>query len=208
MKIFKTIGLTFFLTIGLIIPSCDKDSCDDIVFQNYFDITGISISSYSDFQQGTIISATDTVSFDEIDKIFIDYLVDYTVTAQPKSDWTSALMPSVAACSYEPGTKGSKEEALVNFSIITLNDFDSNHLANSNINDLFDYHGSMLNYLNSPISLAQFLDEKSGKIKEEDVILDLKKAPELNQEFKVRVVMELSTGEVFEVESEPIFIIL
>ena len=88
-----------------------------------------------------------------------------------------------------------------------MNDFDSDHLANSNINDLFDYHGSMFNYLESSMPLTQFLDEQSGNIQEEDMVLSLKKAPVLNQEFKVKVVMELSTNEIHEVESGPIFII-
>jgi len=116
-------------------------------------------------------------------------------------------MPIANACSYIPGTKGSKEEALVDFSIITLNDFDADHLANSNINDLFNYYGGYISFFDAiPVPLTQFLDEQTGIIEEEDMVLELKKAPELNQEFKIKVVLELSTGEVYEYETEPIYI--
>jgi len=41
MKKLKIIGLTIILMIGFIIPSCDNeplDSCDGVVFRNYFDV--------------------------------------------------------------------------------------------------------------------------------------------------------------------------
>jgi len=93
--------------------------------------------------------------------------------------------------------------------LFPLNDFDADHLANSNINDLFDYYGGMWTYgLNDVIPFTQFLEEEMENLSEEDMVLELKKAPEINQEFKVKVIMELSTGEVYEVETEPIFITL
>lgn len=217
MKNLKIIGLIFFLMIGIGTPSCDKEdadccggsgmnSCDGVVFQNYFDIEGIGILAYTDFIQRTEIPPLATVTFDELDKVYIDYQVEYTTSVQSKNDWSFSLIPTANACSYVPGTKGSKEQGIVDFSIITLNDFDAEHLANTSINDLFDYFGSNWQPLENSISLAQFLENQTGLIQEEGMFLNLKKAPELEEEFKVKVVMKLSTGEVFEVESEPIFI--
>lgn len=211
MKTFKTVGLTLLLTIGLLIPSCHEDPCDGVVFRHFFDIAGIDIANYSDYSnygEGTEILPNDTISFDELDKVYIDYMVDYVVHQSSKRDWLTSLMPMANACSYFPGGSGSKEEKLLDFSIITLNDFDTEHLAGSNINDLFDYHGSQVDLLDNPMPLTQFLEEQTENIQEEDMVLSLKKAPELEQEFKVKVVMELSTEEVYEVESEPIFISL
>ena len=69
------------------------------------------------------------------------------------------------------------------------------------------YHSSDFEVLENPIALiTQFLEEQTGNLQGESMILELKKAPKLNQEFKVKVVVELSTGEVFEVESELIVI--
>jgi len=125
----------------------------------------------------------------------------------PREKWSFSLMPTANACSVIPGTEGSKEEALVNFSITTLNDFDTEHLANSNINDLFDYHGGFFKALDNPIPLTQFIDEQTENLEQEDMILELKKAPEMNPEFKIKILMELSTGEVYEVEAAPIIVI-
>ena len=96
MKKLKILGLTLFLSIGLILPSCEKgkDSCDGVVFTPYFDVAGISVSSYfaySSYGEGNKIPPADTVAFEELDKIFIDYLVDYLASSQPKWDWSISL---------------------------------------------------------------------------------------------------------------------
>ena len=211
MKNLKIISLTILLTTGFFFPSCDKeqgptDSCDGVVFLNYFDVQGLEVFSYYDLDNGEKVVPLDIIAFEELDKINIDYQVDYTTFNPPKQDWSFSLIPSAVACSYIPGGQGSKEEAIVNFSIITINDFDDDHLANSDIKDLFDYFGSYWERLQNPIPLQQFLDEQTENLKEEDMILALKKAPELDQEFRIKVIMELSTGELYEFETEPIFI--
>ena len=210
MKKLKTIILTVLLTTGLIMPGCrNVTSCDGVVFQNYFDIFGITtfnFTEYNGFGEGTEIAPADTITFDQLDRIYVDFLVDYVVLAPSKQDWSFSLIPSANACSYIPGSRGSKEEALVNFSIITLNDFDDDHLANSNMNDLFDYHGSYMEVLAIPVSLPQFLSSQTGNIEQEDMVLRLRKAPFLNPELKLKLVMELSTGETFEEEIDPIII--
>ena len=69
MKMFKAIGLTFFFTIGLVMPSCYEDTCEGVVFEVYFDVFGIDISSYTDYEiqgGGAKILSNDTISFDEI----------------------------------------------------------------------------------------------------------------------------------------------
>jgi len=205
MKKLKVIGFTLILITGFIIPSCEpEDSCDGPLQSTYFDITEINVLIYSGFLSEVL--PNETVAFGELDKIFIDYITDYHGNMPPKRDWSFSLIPGAYACSPIVGDKGSETEALVNFSITTLNDFDADHLADSNINDLFDYYGASGEPLNMPISLTQFLDEQSGNLQEEDMFLELKKAPELNQEFKIKVFMELSTGEMYEFETEPIFI--
>lgn len=210
MKQFKLISLLLFFTMGLIIPSCEKDStptsCDGVIFRNFFDITAIDIASYSSYLEGTRVSANDTISFNQLDKIFIDYLVDYVTFQDVNRSWSFSLIPTANACTYIPGSSGSKEEAITSFSITTLNDFDAEHLANTSINDLFEYHGDSREPIQTAIPLTQFLAEQTANIAGEDMVLALTKAPELNQEFKVKVVLELSTGEVHEVESEAIFI--
>jgi len=216
MKKFLTISLTFFLIIGFTFPACQDDdivdgplnSCDGVVFLNHFNVLGLAVSSFSDISTDEMIAPFDTITFDELDKIKIDYLVNYIAQKSSKKNWSFSLMPSLMACSYIPGTNGSKNEAIENLTISTLNDFDSDHLADTDIKDLFDYHGSAWERLDNPISLLQFLEEQTGNIQGGDLILGLKKAPEINQEFRLKVTLELSTGEVYEFETEPIIITL
>ncbi len=210
MRTLKMLALTLLLTVGLGFPSCEVgDSCDGVVFRNFFNITDLdylAYSSYDEFDSGELIPAGDTIAFSELDRIYIDYIVNYVVSNEPKRDWSFSLIPSAYACSYFPGLSGSKEEELIDFSITTLNDFDDEHLANSNINDLFTYHGFYSDLIATPIPLTQYLDNQSGKLADEDMVLELQKAPELNEEFKVRVRLELSTGEVYEIEPAPFYI--
>lgn len=201
MKNFKSILLLFLLTNVFIIPSCEeKDSCDGIDFNQflYFNIEGLEYD-----WSGT---NSDTVAFEELGNLYIDYETEYSASVHPKEKGFFSLIPSAYACSILPGTEGSKEEELVSFTISTLNDFDEEHLANSNINDLFDYHGGNLDFLENPIPLTQYLEEQTGLLQEEDMFLSLTKAPEINSEFKMKVVMELSTEEVYEFETKPFFI--
>lgn len=205
MKKLKIIGLTLILMTGFIIPSCDRnDDCANIS-ASYFDVIGIDQVLFSNTSR-ILITPSETVAFDELGRIFIYYDADYHSIELPERDWSFSLIPTAHACTPIVGEKGSETEALVSLSITTLNDFDDDHLANSNINDLFDYHGSDLDPQNEAIPLTQFVDEQTGNLQYQDMILKLKKAPELNQEFKVKVAVELSTGEMYEFEAASIFI--
>jgi len=210
MKYLKTIALTLFLTTGFFLPSCDKSDiprCDDVgPLLLFFDVITMTVSNFSDYDKLIEIPANDTIAFEELDRTYIDYHVIYLASKQQKRNWSFSLMPTANACTYTQGSSGSKTEALVNFNITTINDFDNDHLANSSINDLFDYHGGFSNYLDDSIPLSQFLAEQTGNLQTEDMSLELIKAPEIDQKFQIKVEMELSTGETFEFETEPIFI--
>ncbi|MEM7102747.1 MAG: hypothetical protein AAF502_06380 [Bacteroidota bacterium] len=209
MKNIKISALTLLLSIGFIIPGCVKDSCHGVVFEVYFNVEGVAVTNfieYDGYGEGIPAIANDTIAYADLDKVFIDYQVDYLAFANPNRDWSFSLMSTATACSYIPGSAGSKTEELASMTITTLNDFDNDHLANSNINDLFDYHGSLWRDLDDPILLSNFLAGQTGLIEEEDLVLSIKKAPEIDQEFQVRVVLELSTGESFQITSEPIVI--
>lgn len=215
MKKPKTFLLTLLLSIGFFFPSCDKDdpgdSCDGVVFLNHFDVKGLAVLNYSDLANQNIITPSDTIDFDELDKVYIDYVVEYIVRKPAPRDWSFSLMQNATACSYIAGGSGSREEQLVSLSITTINDFDNDHLANSNINDLFEYHGSYGSYwerLTNPIPFTQFIDEQTTEnLQAEDIVLALNKAPEIDQTFQIKVEMELSTGEVYEFETFPIVIL-
>ncbi len=205
MKI-KTYILTLILAIGFTFQNCDPfgDDCDCPPFLgNYFDIRGIELINYK--KRGDccadIIAENEEVYFSEYHGLTIDYIVEYHSNSyKQKNAWNFSLMNTALACSCpENGWEGSKDEKLDLLTIITLNDFDDEHIANDTINDLFEAR-----FHNQTIDLNEYLQQDTTLMLFEDFGLKLKKAPELNEEFKIKVIMELSTNETYEAESVPI----
>lgn len=176
MKNVKTIFLTILLSIGFILPSCKKDSCDgvDVDSFRYFDIQGIDAFMYKDTLGFDLITATDSITFSGKVGLYIAYKSDYHGYLAPAKTAPFSLMNTSWACSFIGGYDGSKTEKLVNLSIITLNDFDEMHPANTSINELLDYDGTYQNEDNLP--LAEFLANQTENIRYETLTLQLKKS--------------------------------
>ncbi|MEM8891347.1 MAG: hypothetical protein AAGD28_25440 [Bacteroidota bacterium] len=211
-RILPYIFFTFLLGVGFMVPSCEFTGGPQISPCNcdryaYFDINGLQVDAYEDFSEGTVVDALDTLNLAQFGGIYVDYQVEYHANLEKpaKSNWSFSLMNTAYACTCIPGPLGSKREELVNFQILTLNDFDEDHKANDDINDLLQYQGNFLELDNS--TLEDFLNNSDGKIESEDMLLALTKAPELNPELKLKVIMELSTGEIYEAETAPFFLI-
>lgn len=207
MKNIRILLLTLLLSTGFLLPSCEKDStsCHGINFEDapYFDIQGIDAFMYKDTLGLGFITTTDTITFSGKVGLYLNYLAEYHAMVEPPKSTSFSLINSAWACIIDFGYAGSKTEKLVNLSIVTLNDFDEMHLANSSINDLLDYND--IYYLEEKMPLEDFLANQSENIMSETLLLQLKKAPELNREFRYKVMVELSTGEVYEAESMPVY---
>jgi hypothetical protein len=87
---------------------------------------------------------------------------------------------------------GAKNEKISNLSIITLNDFDTTHLANDTINDLFDN----ITYKNKQ-DLNTFLATDTSFIKNTGLSISLKTAPQINKQLNFQAIIKLSNGEVY-----------
>jgi len=197
MKYFKYLILTIILVLGISFPSCSSlnCSCPD---ETFFNVEGLDL---------LFIMAGESVEFNDGKYIHLDYQVDYHTQATPQWDWSFSLMNSAYACSCIVGAVRSKEEKLVNLSIITLNDFDDDHLANSDITDLLEFKGHFWDgeYYNDNggLTMTEYVTNRKDKLLDgEDIVLKLLSAPTLNESFKIKVVMELSDGEIYEIESE------
>lgn len=203
MNNFKTILLTLLFSIGFIFPSCKKDHlCESGPSYRYFDITGLEAAVFKndDITGFELFNTLDTIAYSESVGIYMFYQADYHTAVSP----TFSLMNSAMACSPTvSGYDGSKTEQLTHLSIITLNDFDPEHLANSAIEDLLEVQLGRLNENNLP--LLEYLANQTENIKYPDLSLKLTKAPELNSEFKFKIAVQLSTGESYEAESSPVY---
>lgn len=204
----KTIFLTLILTVGISFQSCEKSYNDygcggkPSTNGNYFDIHGISVVNYK--QRGECcadpIGQGESVSFSDITNINIRFLVDYMALNKDRQRSVFSLMKTLNACTPAlNGQLGSKTERLNSFSIITINDFDSSHLANDTINDLM--------YCGKKQDFNDYLAQDTGLIKVTEFYLALKTRPVLNNEFKFKVMVELSTGEQYQANSVPFRII-
>jgi len=209
MKNIRILLLTLLLSTGFLLPSCEKEgtttSCDGVDFEaaRYFDIQGIDAFMYQDTLGFDFITTTDTITFSSKVGLYLDYVAEYHAILEPPKATSFSLINNALACTYLASYDGSKMEKLVTLSIVTLNDFDDMHLANSSINDLLDYVGTY--NLGEKMSLEDFLANQSENIMYETLLLQLKKAPALNREFRYKVMVELSTGEVYEAESMPVY---
>lgn len=204
MKSLKTVLLTLILSIGFLLPSCDRDpdafcNCPEVI--PYFDIMDLKIHNtekVEDFSR-IIDSNQDSISSDRFEGIFLEYLVDY----HSDINFNFSVMNSAFGCScVGSGYKGSATEKIESFEIITLNDFDDDHPANTSINDLFIV--SIETTGQAPLSLNDFLLDTSSFIKYEYLPLRITKTPQNNPDFHIKVILKLSTGEEYEVENSPI----
>ena len=210
MRNTKLIGLTLFLFLGFVIPSCEKSTDDydpycQCHLYKYFDIKGFNDFTYTrDSLTNRQVMPFDTVSFSTFKSgLLVHYDVDYHAFAEPKSDYSFSLMNTAdASCICDVGYGGSKKEKIKSLTITTINDFDDEHSANSSINDLFYIYDSEKNLIN----FEDFLNSQTGLIQKQSMTLRLKKAPTLNPEFNFKVTLELSNGELYEKTGFPIYI--
>lgn len=206
LKSIRTKVLVFALMIGLPLQMCsphdDDCNCNPITGA-YFDINGMVVNNYKwvGTNSVSLMVADEVVQYDDYAGLGVEYSVDYI--AQRRSKWPSfSLVPSAYACScLSNGYKGSKNEKLSNITVITLNDFDEDHLANDTINDLIlvrDYFSQEDYYL------GDYLLNDTINIQIPVIQLKVDKKPALDENYKVKVVVELSTGEVYQKVSESI----
>ncbi len=199
---FPKVAFLFLFSIGFSFQNCKESSFDDCgcgpFLGNYFDINGLEIISYK--KRGTCcaypIFVHETVSFSNLSIIALNFKVDY-LAANNHSKNNSFFSTLNAYTCVQSGELGSKNERLSNLSIITLNDFDTAHLANDTINDLFDN----VTY-NNKQDLNTYLATDTSYIKNTGLSISLKTAPQINKQLKFKAIIKLSNGEVYTAENK------
>ena len=205
----KVATLITLLVVGFTFQYCNPDDCGCPPFQgDYFDIQGVELVNYQTREDCSrcirLIEEEESVRFADYRYLSVDYQVEYygdDLAATPKQSFS--LINSAFACScIEDGYFGSQDERLDDLTVITLNDFDEQHRAGDTINDLLE-----VQFFDESTDLNEYLALDTALIKYDQLGLALKKAPDLNEEYHVRVDVKLSTGEVYQTQSRPIRII-
>jgi len=193
----KIIFLTLFFLFGFVFQNCNDCNFGDI--PDYFDIKGIGISHQK--IDGSIISDDDQfVRFSDYEGFRIRYDVEYIASHTQKHSLYNSLSNQLFACSPdEPGEKGSKNEKIKNIIVITDKYYDSDHLAKDTINDIV---AIKIPSQYNPISLNSFLSQEQSLINQEFLDFKLTKGPEnIVEDFQITFILELSTNELYEVDS-------
>lgn len=201
----RTTLLTILLVTGITFQSCSDEEaclcCTTGEYKGFFDIQAIGIKHWN--IENRQIEEPE-ISFEEYGYINLHFIVDYLVH-QPSRQFGFSLMNSAYGCSpIPPGKEGSKEEALESLQIISINDYDEDHRAGESLNDLLELKLPDYDEPSEPILLEDFLNTFTENVPSEYFFLKLLKEPTLNQDFQVRVVVNLSTGEEYEATSEMI----
>ncbi len=207
IKRIRTKILIIALVVGLPLQMCSPENGGDCncgpITGRYFDIQGMEMHSYKKTGENSAarMEENEVVDYNNYSGLNVAYTVDYI--SQARSRWANfSLIQSAYACScVGNGDSGSKNEKLSNITVITLNDFDEAHRANDTINDLI---------LATAYTLEdEYLEDYLLNHTEENILfpginLRVDRKPTLNENYKVKVIVELSTGEVYQKISENI----
>lgn len=199
----KAVGLTLLLTIGFSVQQCNPLGCScDKLRGKYFDIQGISADSFR--KRGTCcadrMKAGEDVTLAD-HNLGVRYQINYFSAQLPHPRRAPfSLISSAAACDcIEDGYLGSRER-LRSFTVVSINDFDAQHLANDTINDLL--RTTVVPGQTS--DFTAFLQADTAFIQHHDYVLYLKKRPELRTDFAARITIVLQNGESYTTSTPPV----
>ncbi|MEO0898391.1 MAG: hypothetical protein AAFY71_18400 [Bacteroidota bacterium] len=199
MRSFKIILLISLLSGILIVPSCVIDSCTGVDFDavRFFDVQDLEVFAFPKEGWWERIEPTDTVDFDSLGGLYLDFLVSYTAQ---NSSWQMGfpLVNRAYACSFIAGFDGSKDEQLESLAITSLDFWDIDHPAGSSLNDILQYKG---NYLEEQdLALNDFIQAQTGFLQAEDMRLELLSHPLRAGSYRLKVNMTFTNGEAYEEE--------
>ena len=203
----KHLFLTSALTLGFIIPSCNwgAGSCGDLEpVPDFFNIEGMTVQNYkSENSYDCCQAALQDSAYVEIDNYWMS--MDFTVSyffGQNEERWPSFdlnFMGSALACSpVEPGSNGSQEK-IESITVLTLNDFDSTHIAGDTINDLVSIYD-----FSTRRKLNDFLSSNISFVKQERMFFQLDATPSPDHYFKAKFILQLTNGEKYISETQAV----
>ncbi|GEQ84961.1 hypothetical protein ULMS_04690 [Patiriisocius marinistellae] len=199
----KVISILIIFLIAPLLYMCTQndDDCNCSPIEgSFFDIKGLDLinTKTNPDNSNSIISENDVVMFNEYDGMFLNFDVTYLSNHIHQSN---PFISSAYACScLWSGHAGSKTEMFESIDVVTLNDFDESHLANQSINDLLkaSYYAS-----DEGLFIEEFIENDTLNVQGQSLKLSLIRKPVIDSNFKVKVTIKLSNGEIYEQLNKP-----
>lgn len=195
--------LILLLFFGFSFFNCTSTDCDFGPVHEYFDISGISQVSHVKTDFSYHEESTD-LSFEEYSHMELLFDVIYISSLNRHSSLiNNSWLPSLYGCSPpRAGFNGSKEEAYNQFSIVTMNDYNDTIVAGDNINHLIEL--SDLTRFDGYVSVEEYLSSIEDKVPVELIYIKPTIGPSSGEDFRLKILVDLTTGESFEIEAAPI----
>lgn len=194
--IFSLLTISFIYLFAFYSCTKDEDECDTSYIGNYIDVNSMSnavkkLKKWS--TTGVEVSPSpykDSIAFDSL-LIEMGFTGPY-IAHETRGGRFSLFNCAFATCGHPPanGYMGCKE-SVKSIKVISANDFDSAHLAGSQLNDLFTiyaYYNSTDSASNSPLSLFTNTFPRQNPLWF-DLRLTSKPALSKNQKFNITVIM-------------------
>lgn len=198
MRVLKFL-LTSVLVVGFIIPGCNPDlGCDCSGVLKYFDIQGVTTSF--EYANGT---SSDTYQWEDIvGKIIYDTEYYGAIEQEEKPLYGFSLIPTASACSCAPDGWSGSEEGLGTLTITTVNDYNANYPAGSEINAITQYYvfetGDYEVY-------EDFVSRNTQAIFEQLHNFKLTEAPAVSgTPFQLNIKLTLDNGEEYDVTTQEV----
>jgi hypothetical protein len=210
MKIFKPFFLTLVLVVGF---GCFCD-CPEIT-GDYYNILGFDSLIHTQLKNDefSYLTDNDTIDFTDYKGLEFSFNSEFTFgkneTPATPFDFslTNTAYGTSCNCIYN-GDRGSLQKVEA-FDIITINDFDSLHLANDTITEYFitEYDMPLDSFLiqnqNRLFGSWRQVGDEEDKLKFRLLLLE---QPKIDDLFQVKVNIELDNGVVYSMESDAIII--
>ncbi|RDV15428.1 hypothetical protein DXT99_10270 [Pontibacter diazotrophicus] len=190
------IVLTLVFLLGITLVNCGKEeSCP--TFKGYFfDIQGISSVVHHYQHSPTVAPPLEDnakLAFNDYHGLTLRYSVNYLSSLQEPARRNGFGQVYALSC-FSSGEGGSKLEKYENITVVTLNDFNAQYKKGDTINEIMTvgFNESIRDFITS---------RDTVEIETQSMNFKLNEPPSLNSKFKVKVIIELSTGEIYSKES-------
>ncbi len=208
-KLIRNSVLILFFGIG-IFPGCGDDfnECSTDGIPKYFDVFDLEAQhTRGDAFSFELLSNGSSVIFENYRGVHILPNVNLYGSVEEHSffydmSWANFAM---AATLVPAGYGGSETEMLTGLDIMTVNDYDADHPAGSNVNDISSVRIGARNF-----TIDEYVSQKENlliQIEDLPYVIRPNTAPQIDSNIQFMVTLELSTGEAYTATTGEIIII-